>query len=236
MCRVGHVLFIRPWYHTLHISELKYAPAHGTFPSFWEIDKTECAYSFQICDFLSQIQRETKAFLLIVRHNTEGPPFSDCQWRHGTIFFFVGLKNRVNLVLFFKPWCDLWGMKLNASKTKTIIVSRWRTIHPQLTPFTPDGTVLKESADLVILGVTFDAKMTIEKHIRSVSRAAAPRLSIIIKSLSSISWSVAPSYIFLELALMVLEYCSAVWCSAADSHLKLLDRVLRTAGCLGGGS
>ena len=46
-------------------------------------------------------------------------------------------------------------MKLNASKTKTMIVYRSRTVHPQLTPLTLDGTVLKESADLVILGVTF---------------------------------------------------------------------------------
>ena len=28
-------------------------------------------------------------------------------------------------------WCDLWGMKLNASKTKTMIVLRSRTMHPQ---------------------------------------------------------------------------------------------------------
>ena len=28
-------------------------------------------------------------------------------------------------------WCDLSGMKLNASKTKTMIVSRSRTMHPQ---------------------------------------------------------------------------------------------------------
>ena len=35
--------------------------------------------------------------------------------------------------------------------------------------------------------------------------------------------------------LPVLEYCSAVWCSAADSHLKLLDRVVRSAGFLAGG-
>ena len=27
-------------------------------------------------------------------------------------------------------WCDLWGMKLNASKTKTMIISRSRTVHP----------------------------------------------------------------------------------------------------------
>ena len=35
--------------------------------------------------------------------------------------------------------------------------------------------------------------------------------------------------------LPVLEYCSAVWCSAADSHLKLLGRVVRSAGFLAGG-
>ena len=49
-------------------------------------------------------------------------------------------------------WCNQWGMKLNASKTKTMIVSRSRT-----TRLTLDGTMLEESADLVILGVIFDA-------------------------------------------------------------------------------
>ena len=32
----------------------------------------------------------------------------------------------------------------------------------------------------------------------------------------------------------VLEYCSAVWCSAADTHLKLLDRVVSGARFLTG--
>ena len=72
-------------------------------------------------------------------------------------------------------WCDLWGIKLNASKTKTMIVS-------PVTPLTIGGTVLKESDDLVILGVTFDSKMTFEKHLRSVSRAALQRLGILRKS------------------------------------------------------
>ena len=46
-------------------------------------------------------------------------------------------------------WCNLWRMKMNASKTKTMIVSRSLTVHPQLTPLTLDRTVLKESAHLV---------------------------------------------------------------------------------------
>ena len=37
------------------------------------------------------------------------------------------------------------------------------------------------------------------------------------------------------LVLPVLEYCSAVWCSAADTHLKLLDRVVSGANFLIGG-
>ena len=63
-------------------------------------------------------------------------------------------------------WCDLWGMKLNASKTKTMIVSRSFTMHPQSPPLTIEGTVLKESDDLDILRVTFDSKLTFEKHLR----------------------------------------------------------------------
>ena len=59
-------------------------------------------------------------------------------------------------------WCDLWGMKLNASKTKTMIVSRSRTMHPQSPPLTIDGTMLKESDNLDILGATFDSKLPFE--------------------------------------------------------------------------
>ena len=55
------------------------------------------------------------------------------------------------------------------SKTKTMIVSRSCTMHPHSPLLTVDGTVLKES-DLVILGVTFDSKMTFEKHLHSVSQ------------------------------------------------------------------
>ena len=50
------------------------------------------------------------------------------------------------------------------------------------TPLTIGGTVLKESDDLVILVVTFDSKMILERHLRVVSRAASQRLGILRKS------------------------------------------------------
>ena len=73
-------------------------------------------------------------------------------------------------------------MKLNASKTKTMIVSRSQTMHPQSPALTIGETLLKESENLVILGVTFGSNMTFEKHLRSVSRAASQRLGILRKS------------------------------------------------------
>ena len=91
--------------------------------------------------------------------------------------------------------------------------------------------MLEESANLVISGVTFDAKMTFEKHIRSVFSAAAQRLGIMRKS-----WQVFHDRSFLVRSFWsFVQYCSAVRCSAADSHLKLLDRVVKSAGFIAGG-
>ena len=72
---------------------------------------------------------------------------------------------------------DISPSNFNNSHTPNgLPAGRSSTIHPQSTPLTLDGTALKESADLAILG---DAKMTFEKHLRSVFRAAAQRLGII---------------------------------------------------------
>ena len=76
--------------------------------------------------------------------------------------------------------------------------------------------------------------MTFEKHLRSVSRAASQRLGILKKS-----WQVFHDRLFLMRwfrcsAPSVLEYCSVARCSAADTHLKLLDHVVSGASFLTG--
>ena len=105
----------------------------------------------------------------------------------------------------------------------------------QSSPLTIDGTLLKESDDLDLLGVTFDSKLTFEKHLRTVSRAASQRLGILRKSWRVFHGRLSIVRCFWGFALTVLEYCSAVWCSAADIHLKLLDRVVSGACFLAGG-
>ena len=61
---------------------------------------------------------------------------------------------------------------------KTMIVSRSRKMHPQSTPVTIGGTVLKETADLVILGVTFDSKMTFREASSLGFQSSFSRLGI----------------------------------------------------------
>ena len=83
-------------------------------------------------------------------------------------------------------------------------------MHPQSPPLTIGETVLKESDDLVIFGVTFDSKMTFEKHLRSVSRAASQRLGIFMKSWRVFHDRSLLGRCFQGFVLPVLEYCSAV--------------------------
>ena len=122
-------------------------------------------------------------------------------------------------------------MKLSVSRTKTIIVTRSRTMHPQ-SPVLTIGSAELESDDLVISGVTFDSKMTLEKHLRTVSRVASQSLGILRKSWQVFHDRLLLGRCFRSFVLPVLEYCSAVWCSAVDTHLKLLDHVVSGASFL----
>ena len=100
-------------------------------------------------------------------------------------------------------------------------------MHPQPPPLTIDGTVLKESDDLDILGVTFDSKLTFEKHLCSVSGAASQRLGILRKS-----WRVFHDRLLIGRCFWGFV-CSVVF--GCRYHLKLLDLVVSGACILAGG-
>ena len=107
-------------------------------------------------------------------------------------------------------------MKLNAGRTKTLIASRSCTMHPQSPPLTIGRTVLKVFDDLVILGVTFDSKMTFENHLRSVSRVASQRLGS-----SRKSWRV-----FHDRSLLGRCSISGFWSTVLQCGARLLIHTL----------
>ena len=139
-----------------------------------------------------------------------------------------------NYTDFYSPCYDYSLMDLSMQYSYEFMDPLWSRLYLEnpgsLTPlWIIGGIMLKESDDLVIWGVIFDSTMTHEKHICSVSRAASRRLFILKKS-----WRVfhVRSLLvrgFWGFVLHVLEYRSAVWCSAAYTHLKLLYRVVSGA-------
>ena len=102
-----------------------------------------------------------------------------------------------------------------------------------VTTLTIGKSVLNTSDD-VIFWETYDSKITFEKHLRSVSRAAAQWLGILRKSCQVFHDRSLLGRCFQGFLLPVFEYCSAVWWSAADTHLKILDRVVSGASLFTG--
>ena len=101
-----------------------------------------------------------------------------------------------------------------------------RTMLPQSPPLTIGGTVIKESDDLDKLWVTFDSKIAFRMHLRSVPRATSSRLGILRKSWRAFHDRVLLGRCIRGFVMQILEYCSALSYSAADTHLKVLDRVV----------
>ena len=72
----------------------------------------------------------------------------------------------------------------------------------------------------------FDSKFTFERHICSISFSVAQKISLLRKSFRIFGDQDVLLKCFNSFILNCLEYCSPVWSSAADSHLKF-DRSLQ---------
>ena len=117
-------------------------------------------------------------------------------------------------------------MCLNVGKTKTMTISRSRTMLPSFPELTLNGVALKESSELIILGVTFDPKLSFERHVRSVAASASQNIVIMRRGLKIFDSFEVVYRCFNSFMLPVLEYASVVWGSAANTHLALLDRIV----------
>ena len=125
-------------------------------------------------------------------------------------------------------WCKSWGMKLNANKTQSMIVSRSRTLVPNHPDLAIEDVVLHTCDSFKILGIMFDRKFTFEQHIRNVSSTVAQKIGLLRKSFKIFGDPSIVKRCFNSFILPCLEYCAPAWSSAADSHLKLLDRNVRS--------
>ena len=115
-------------------------------------------------------------------------------------------------------------MRLNPTKFQSITVSRSRTIIPQHPPLFMDGSQITISKSIKLLGITLDNKLTFEDHLRVVAASIAQKTGLLRKCRKTLGNDDAVLKTFFAFILPSFEYCMPVWFSAADCHLKLLDR------------
>ena len=121
--------------------------------------------------------------------------------------------------------CKLWGTKMNPTKTQCTTVSRSRTAFLPLPDLFIGDVPLTLCGSFKILGVIFDNRFTFEQHLCLVS-SVAQKICLLRKSFKVFGDQLILQKCFNFFILPCVEYCSPVWCSAADSHLGLLDRNL----------
>jgi hypothetical protein len=131
-------------------------------------------------------------------------------------------------------WCESWGMKINPEKSKSLLISRSRTALPVYGDLFLQGNIVSDCNVLEVLGVKLDKSLSFEPHIRSLVKYASQRLGILRKSHKLFSDNSVTASCFRCFVLPLLEYCSPVWSSAAQTHLNLVDAVFRTASFLCG--
>ena len=84
----------------------------------------------------------------------------------------------LNLVA-IHSWCLKWHMRLNPKKTKSMAVSRFRTIAPGHGDLTIAGDELEEVKGLRILGVILNSKLVFETYLLEVVSTAARSLRVV---------------------------------------------------------
>ena len=84
-------------------------------------------------------------------------------------------------LVFIRAWCIQWGMQLNPVKTKSITFSRSRTVHPEHPDLSLENVSIENVANLKLLGILFDSKLTFESHLRGVTSVVSQKVGILRK-------------------------------------------------------
>ena len=112
-------------------------------------------------------------------------------------------------------WCSSWGMLVNPSKTRGMLISRSRTVELLFPDLVIDGSVVEMVTELKILGVILDSKLTFEKQFGTIAATASIRVGILRKTKSVFRDVAIVAKCFWAFILPVVEYCSPFWMSAA---------------------
>jgi hypothetical protein len=147
----------------------------------------------------------------------------------GNINDLDSLRNDINDDMSsVNQWMILNNMYLHDGKTKVIMISskaRRRAVCDF--SFIFNGIVIENSDTIKCLGLTIDCTLSWENHVNNIAKACNYRIN----SLYKIRENIPTDYRKLlasTLVLPLINYMSAIWCSASAKVLHVLEKVMRT--------
>ena len=85
---------------------------------------------------------------------------------------------------------------------------------------------LRRHLSSIFLELHLTQSWLFERHVRSVASSASQRIGILRRARIIFDSAEVMQHCFRSFMLPILEYASVVWCSAAVSHLAMLDRIV----------
>ena len=105
-------------------------------------------------------------------------------------------------------WCSRWGMLINPSKTRGMLISRSPTVGTLFPDLVIDSFVVDMVSELKILGVILDSNLIIEKQVRTIAASVSRMVGILRKTMSVFGHVTLVAKCFWAFILPVLGYCS----------------------------
>ena len=124
-------------------------------------------------------------------------------------------------------WCAKWRIKLNPEKTKVIIFSRsplTRKSEPALKLY---GERLKIYSQVKFLGITFDSKLTFQKHFEEILWCCNTRYHRV-RLLVNKKWGPSPStilQIYKQCVWPIFKYGSLLTITTLDTIISKIQRL-----------
>lgn len=129
-------------------------------------------------------------------------------------------------------WGEQWLVAFNATKTTQLIISRRSDQNFPASHF--QRTELSFASDMKLLGISFDGKLSLDKHVHDKLRIASRMIGMLYRQRTLLPVS-CMLQVYKSLIRPHLEYCSHLIGSASKGTLllveKLQNRAMRILGC-----
>ena len=127
-----------------------------------------------------------------------------------------------------KLFCDSKNLTINVAKTQLVVFKASHKHLPTDFSITLDNSSILPSNTVQLLGVTIDQHFTMAAHINQVSKKCHGLLGILRRAASYLPPSLL-TLIYTSVIRSYLEYNSAVYATAAPTHLNKLQTIQKIA-------